>query len=133
MEEAREELKKCLKRKKEISIVENDTQYREIDTTKLFSNGDCSEFESTIVDPDELMVELEILRNNMAKEDAKFLCLDKEKERITMNALFERKALLKRMTLLPKQNKKLEDRSAMLHSYLFGCVGSMKSKIQEYE
>ena len=48
LDEAREELKESLKRSKEISIVENDTQYREIDTTKLFANGDFNEFDATI-------------------------------------------------------------------------------------
>ena len=50
MDEEREELNKSLKRRKEISIAENDTQYREIDTTKLFSNDDSNEFDATIVD-----------------------------------------------------------------------------------
>ena len=40
LEEAREELRKSLKRRREIVIVENDTQYKEIDTSKVFANGD---------------------------------------------------------------------------------------------
>ena len=40
LEEAREELRKSLKRRKDIAIAENDTHYKEIDTTKLFANGD---------------------------------------------------------------------------------------------
>ena len=40
LEEAREELRKSLKRRKDIVTVENDTQYKDIDTTKVFSNGD---------------------------------------------------------------------------------------------
>ena len=48
LEEAREELRKSLKRRKDIAIAENDTQYKEIDTTKLFSNGDTQEFEVAI-------------------------------------------------------------------------------------
>ena len=39
LEEAREELRKSLKRRKDISIAENDTQYKEIDTSKVFANG----------------------------------------------------------------------------------------------
>ena len=50
LNEARDDLKKSLKRRKEISIEENDTPYKEIDTTKLFSNGDSNEFDATIVD-----------------------------------------------------------------------------------
>ena len=37
VEEAREELRKSLKRRKEIAIVENDIHYKEIDTTQVFS------------------------------------------------------------------------------------------------
>ena len=50
VDEAREELTKSLKRRKEIAIVENDTQYREINTTKLFANGDSNEFDAAIAD-----------------------------------------------------------------------------------
>ena len=49
LDEAREELNKSLKRRKEIFIAENDTQYKEIETIKLFSNGDSNEFDATIV------------------------------------------------------------------------------------
>ena len=48
LEEAREELRKSLKRRREIAIDENDTQYKEIDTSNLFSNGDSKEFDATI-------------------------------------------------------------------------------------
>ena len=50
LEEAREELRKSLKRIKDITIVKNDTQYKEIDTTKVFANGDSKEFDAVIVD-----------------------------------------------------------------------------------
>ena len=50
LEEAREELRKSLKRRREIAIAENDTQYKEIDTSKVFSNGDSKEFDAAIVD-----------------------------------------------------------------------------------
>ena len=36
VEEAREELRKSLKRRKEIAIAENDIHYKEIDTTQVF-------------------------------------------------------------------------------------------------
>ena len=39
---------KYLKRRKEIAIVENDTQYKDIDTTKFFANGDSNEFDAGI-------------------------------------------------------------------------------------
>ena len=50
LEEARDKLRKSLKRRKDIAIAKNDTQYKEIDTTKVFSNGDTQEFEVAIVD-----------------------------------------------------------------------------------
>ena len=48
LNEARDHLKKSLKRRKEIAIEENDTQYKEIDITRLFSNGDSNEFNAII-------------------------------------------------------------------------------------
>ena len=48
LEEAREELRKSLKRRKDIAIAENDIHYKEIDTTKVFSNGDSKEFDGAI-------------------------------------------------------------------------------------
>ena len=50
LDEAREDLRKYLNRGKEISIEENDTQYKEIDTTKLFSNEDSNEFDVVVAD-----------------------------------------------------------------------------------
>ena len=50
MEEAREELRKSLKRRKDIAIAENDIHYKEIDTTQVFSNGDTKEFDVAIVE-----------------------------------------------------------------------------------
>ena len=47
-EEARKELRKSLKRRKDIAIVENDIQYKEIDTTQVFSNGDSKDFDAAI-------------------------------------------------------------------------------------
>jgi hypothetical protein len=50
LEEARDELRKSLKRRKELAIAENEMSYKEIDTTKLFSNGDSKEFDVAIVE-----------------------------------------------------------------------------------
>ena len=41
-------MRKSLKRRREIAIAENDTQYKEIDTTKVFANGDTKEFDAAI-------------------------------------------------------------------------------------
>ena len=50
LEECREELRKSLKRRRKITIAENDTHYKEIDTSKVFANGDSKEFDFSIVD-----------------------------------------------------------------------------------
>ena len=50
LKEVREELRKPLKRRGEISIAENDTRYKEIDTSKVFSNGDSKEFDVGLLD-----------------------------------------------------------------------------------
>ena len=39
LNEARDALKSSLKRRKEIAIEKNDTHYKEIDTSKLFTDG----------------------------------------------------------------------------------------------
>ena len=64
LDEAREELRKSLKRRKEIAIVENDTQCKQIDTTKLFVNGDSNEFDATIANSMEKnIIKAEEIRN----------------------------------------------------------------------
>ena len=50
LEEAKEELRKSLKRRKDIAIAENDTHFKEIDTTKVFDNGNSKEFDAEIVE-----------------------------------------------------------------------------------
>ena len=39
VEEAREELRRSLKRRNDIAIAENDIHYKDIDITQVFSNG----------------------------------------------------------------------------------------------
>ena len=50
VEEAREELRKSLKRRKDIAIAENDIHYKDIDTTQVFANGDSKDFDAAIVE-----------------------------------------------------------------------------------
>ena len=50
VEEAREELKKSLKRRKDMAITENDIYYKEIDTTEIFAKGDSKEFDAAIAE-----------------------------------------------------------------------------------
>ena len=72
VEEAREELRKSLKRRKEIAIAENDAHYKEIDMTQVFSNGDSKEFDATIV---------ELMEKNRAQgEEIRLLKLEQESQ-----------------------------------------------------
>ena len=50
VEEAREELRKSLKRRKDIAIAENDIHYKEIDTTEVFTNRDSKKFDAAIAE-----------------------------------------------------------------------------------
>lgn len=83
LDEAREELRKSLKRRKEIAIAENDTQYKEIDTTKLFVNGDSNKFDATII---ELMV-----KNKVQAEDIRNLKLEQESQAMMLCEVTKKK------------------------------------------
>ena len=72
LEEAREELRKSLKRRKDIAIAENDTHYKEIDTTKVFANGDSKEFDAAIA---KLMA-----RNRAQAEEIRSLKIEQESQ-----------------------------------------------------
>ena len=50
IEEAREELRKSLKRRKDIVIAKNYIHYKDIDATQVFSNGDSKEFDAAIAE-----------------------------------------------------------------------------------
>ena len=83
LEEAREELRKSLKRRRQISIVENDTQYKEIDTTKVFSNGDTQEFDATIAD---------LMEKNRAQvEEIRSLKIEQESQAMMLCEITEQK------------------------------------------
>ena len=50
VEEVREELRKSLKRRKDMAIADNDIHCKETDTTKVFAKGDSKEFDAVIVE-----------------------------------------------------------------------------------
>ena len=60
LNEARDALKSSLKRRKEIAIAKNDTHYKETDTSKLFIDGNQSEFDARIAN---------LMEKNRAKEE----------------------------------------------------------------
>ena len=77
LDKARPELRKSLKRRKEIAIAKNDTQYKDIDTTKLFENGDSNDsFDVVIVD---------LMEKNRVQAEEK----SQDRERITSMMLCE--------------------------------------------
>ena len=46
VEEEREELRKSLKRRKDMAIADNDIHYKEINTIEVFSKEDSKEFDA---------------------------------------------------------------------------------------
>ena len=83
LEEDGEELRKSLKRRREIAIAENDTQCNEIDTKKVFANGDTEEFDAKIVD---------LMEKNRAQvEDIKYLKIEQESQAMMLCEVTEQK------------------------------------------
>ena len=83
LEEAREELRKSLKRRREISIAKNDTQYKEIDTSKVLTNGDTKEFDATIANLME--------KNRAQEEEIRSLKIEKESQAMMLYEVTEQK------------------------------------------
>jgi hypothetical protein len=83
LEKARDELKKTMKRRKDLALVENDINYKEIDTTTLFSNGDTKEFDATIA---------ELMETNRSQaEEIRTLKLEQESNAIILCEANEQK------------------------------------------
>ena len=83
LNEARDALRSSLKRRKEIAIVENDTQYKEIDTTKLFVGDNSNKFDAAIVDLME--------KKRAQAEEIKNLKLEQESQAIMLCEVTEQK------------------------------------------
>ena len=111
LEEAREELRKSLKRRKEISIVENDTQYKEIKTTKFFANGDSNEFNVAILD---------LMENNRAQaEEIRNLKIEQESQAMMLCEMTEQKKRAIEVKVMIEEDKRnlanrLEEKSTKL-------------------
>jgi hypothetical protein len=83
LEEARDELRKSLKRRKDLAIAENEIKYKEIDTTNMFANGDTKEFDAAIA---------ELMEKNRAQaEEIRTLKLEQESQAIMLCELTEQK------------------------------------------
>ena len=83
VEEAREELRKSLKRRKDIDIAENDIHYKEIGTTQVFSNGDSKEFDAAI----EKLME----KNRAQAEEIRSLKMEQESQAMMLCEIIEQK------------------------------------------
>ena len=81
LEEVREELRKSLKRRRDIAIAKDDTWYKEIDTTKVFANGDSKEFDVAIAD----LIE----KNKAQAEQIKTLKIEQESQVMTLCEVIE--------------------------------------------
>ena len=102
LNEARDALKSSLKRRKEIAIVENDTHYKEIDTTKLFIDGNQSEFDATIVDlMEKNRAQAEKIRNLKMEQDSQAILI--------CEVITQKKKAIKDKTLLE------EDKGILAH------------------
>ena len=103
LNEARYALRSSLKRIKEIAIAENDTQYKEIDTTKLFIAGNSSEFDVAISD---------LMENNRAQvEEIRNLKLEQESQAILLcEVTKQKKKAIEDKTILEKDKRILANR-----------------------
>ena len=111
VEEAREELRKSLKRRKDIAIAENDIHYKEIDTTQVFANGDSKEFDAKIA---ELME-----KSRAQEEEVRSLKMEQESQAMMLCEITEqmkREIEDKAMLEDDKRNlaNKLEEKSTEL-------------------
>ena len=83
VEEAREELRKSLKKRKDMAIVDNEIYYKEIDTTKVFAKGDSKEFDATIA---ELME-----KNRIQVEEIRSLKIEHESQAMMLCEITKQK------------------------------------------
>ena len=83
VEEAREELRTSLKRRKDMAIADNDIYYKEIDTTKVFAKGDSKEFDVVIA---ELME-----KKRIQAEEIRSLKIEHESQAMMLCEIIEQK------------------------------------------
>ena len=83
VEEAKDELRKVLKRRKDLAIAENDINYKEIDITNLFANGNTKESDAAIA---------ELMEKNRAQaEEIRILKLEQESQATMLCEVTEQK------------------------------------------
>ena len=103
LNEASDALRSSLKRRKEIALVENGTQYKEIDTTMLFTKGNSSEFDAAIA----YLME----KNRAQPKEIRNLKLEQESQAILLCAVTkQKKKALEDKTILEKDKRILANR-----------------------
>ena len=103
VEEAREELRKSLKRRKDIAIAENDIHYKEIGTTQVFANGDSKEFDAAI----EKLME----KNRAQAEEIRSLKMEQESQAMMLCEIIEqKKRSAKERAMLEDEKRNLANR-----------------------
>ena len=103
LEEAREELRKSLKRRKDIAIAENEINCKEIDTSKLFSNGDTKEFDAAIAKLMEM--------NRSQAEEIRTLKIEQESQAIMLCEVTEqKKRAIEEKDMIEDDKRNIENR-----------------------
>ena len=103
LEEAREELRKSLKRRKDIAKDENGTQYKEINTAKVFANGDSKEFDATIVDLME--------KNKAQAKEIRTLNIEQESQTMMLCEVIEQqKRVIEDKAMIEDDKRNLDNR-----------------------
>ena len=103
LDEAKKELRKSLKRRKEIAIARNDTQYKEIETTNLFTNGDSNEFDTAIVDLTE--------KNRVKVEEIRNLKIEQESQAMMLcEVTIQKKRAIEYKVMIEKDKRNLANR-----------------------
>ena len=83
VEEARVELRKSFKRRKDIAIAKNYIHYKDIDTTQVFANGDSKEFDAAIA---------KLIEKNRAQaEEIRSLKMEQESQAMRLCKISEQK------------------------------------------
>ena len=111
VEEAREDLRKSLKRRKDMAIVDNDIYYKEIDTTEVFAKGDSKEFDAAIA---ELME-----KNRIQAEEIRSLKIEHESQAMMLYEIIEQKKRVVEDRVMLEDDKRnlanrLEEKSTKL-------------------
>ena len=101
-----------MKRRKDLALAENDINYKEIDTTKLFANGDTKEFNAAIE---------ELMETNRAQaEEIRTLKLEQESHAIMLCET-------------TKQKKRAIEEKVMIEDDKRNIANRLEAKAIEYE